>query len=334
MSARAETVRPGLTDRWIVQPLRNERLRRSGAVLLIYALAVAAYAYTAVRSPSFRDPAYLNVVLRQSIVLGLAAIGQMVVILTGGIDMSIGMIARIVVLVVALNFNGQDSMVLPLIALGLGLGAGIGLLNGILITRVHAVPFILTLGTFGILTGISLVVASSPVGLIPATYLSIYDARIGPMTACVIGIVAVWVLTWIVINRTRFGRALFAVGGSPEIARRAAINVRRTQVLAYTVSGFCGAAGGLFLLARSGVGDPSAAAGLEFQSIVAVALGGTSLYGGRGSVVGVLGAVLLLTMISSVFDTLQISVFYQQLVLGALVLLAVAGYKTPGMRVK
>jgi len=332
VSTQAGSLSAGLARRWVVRPLRNERMRRSGAVLLIYALAVAVYAYTAVRSASFRDPAYLTIILRQSVVLGLAAIGQMLVILTGGIDMSIGMIARVVVLIVALNFGGRDSLVIPLIALGLALGAGIGFLNGILITRVHAVPFILTLGTFGILTGIGLAITSSPVGVIPIAYLHIYDAQLGPVPVSVVGIAAAWALTWVAINRTAFGRALFAVGGSPEIARLAAINVRRTQLLAYTLSGLCGAAAGLFVLARNGVGDPSAGTGLEFQSIVAVALGGTSLYGGRGSVVGVLGAVLLLTMISSVFDSLQISVFYQQLVLGAMVLVAVAGYRTPGLR--
>lgn len=332
MSTEAGTPGSGTAAFWLLGPLRNEGVRRSGAVFLIYALGLALWLYTAARSASFRDPTYLVIILRQSVVLSLAAIGQMVVILTGGIDMSIGMIARIVVLIVALNFNGQDGLVVPLIALGLALGAGIGLLNGVLITRVHAVPFILTLGTFGILAGIGLAITSSPVGLVPLSYLHIYDAQVGPLPISVIGIAVVWILTWVMINRTTFGRTLFAIGGSPEIARLAAIDVPRTQLIAYSTSGLFGAAAGLFILSRNGVGDPSAAAGLEFQSIVAVALGGTSLYGGRGSVIGVLGAALLLTMISTVFDSLQISVFYQQLVLGAMVLIAVAGYKTRGLR--
>jgi ribose transport system permease protein len=125
------------------------------------------------------------------------------------------------------------------------------------------------------------------------------------------------------------GRALYAVGGSERVARLSGIRINKSLVAAYIFSGFCAALAGLFILSRTGVGDPNAAEGMDFQSIVAVALGGISLYGGRGSVLGTLGGVLLLAMLSNVFNLLQVNIYYQQLFLGLVVLIAVAAYKSP-----
>jgi ribose transport system permease protein len=279
-------------------------------------------------SERFRDPNNLTNVLRQTIVLGLLAIGQSLVILAGGIDMSIALIARLSTLIVAVLFGGNTALIIPLLALGLAIGAGLGMLNGLIITRVYASPFIVTFGMFSILSGISLAIASSPVGQIPASFLSIYDASIGPLPLSVLGMAVLWAGAWLLTSRTRFGRALYAVGGSQRVARLAAINVSRTLLLAYVLSGVLGAAGGLFILARTGVGDPKMADGLEFQSIVAVALGGISLSGGRGSILGTLGGVLLLGVVANMFNILQVDSFFQQLILGLVVLITVAAYRT------
>ena len=304
------------------------RLRDNGSIIFIYALVVVVGGLAAFLSPNFREPSNLINILRQSIVLGLVAIGQSTVILAGGIDMSIGTIAKVSALTVATLFGGNEALVIPLILLGLGLGAAIGLLNGLLITRLNASPFIVTFGVFSILRGIGLAIASGPVGQIPASFLQIYDARVGGVPANVIGMALLWALAWVITARTPFGRAIYAVGGSARVARLSAINVGRTLLGAYALSGLCGAAAGLFILSRTGVGDPSLGDGLEFQSIVAVALGGISLYGGKGSLVGTLGGVLLLGLVANVFNILQVSVFHQQLLLGLIVLVAVAAYKS------
>ena len=122
---------------------------------------------------------------------------------------------------------------------------------------------------------------------------------------------------------------MYAVGGSERVARLSAIPVNRTLMAAYMFSAFCASVAGLFILSRSGVGDPITAEGMDFQSVVAVALGGISLYGGRGSLWGTLGGVLLLTMMSNVFNILQVNIYVQQLFLGLIVLIAVAAYKSP-----
>jgi len=306
-------------------------LRNNASTLLIYGLIVLVAGATAIFAENFRQPANLISILRQSIVVGLLAIGQSMVLLTGGIDMSVAMMARTVALVVATFFhaNSDNSLILPMIVLGIVIGGLLGGLNGTLITRTHASPFIITLGLAGILRGVNLAIATTPIRGIPAAYLKIYDAKIGIVPINVIAMALIWVAAYLFTTRTRPGRALFAVGGSERVARLSAIKVDRTLLMAYVLSGVCAALAGLFFLARTGVGDPGTAEGLDFQSIVAVALGGISLYGGKGSLIGTLGGVLLLAIVSNVFNIVQVNIFYQQLVLGLVVLIAVAAYKSP-----
>src|SRR5712692_6348150 len=304
------------------------RLPVDGSIVFIYALVLLVGIGASVYSERFRDPGNLTNVLRQTIVLGVLAVGQSLVILAGGIDMSVALIARLSTLIVAVLFGGNEALILPLVALGLAIGAGLGLINGLIITRVYASPFIVTFGMFSILSGISLAIASSPVGKIPPAYLTLYDASLGPLPLSVLAMAGLWAVAWLLTRRTRFGRALYAVGGSQRVARLSAINVSRTLVGAYVLSGVCSAAGGLFILARTGVGDPKMADGLDFQSIVAVALGGISLSGGRGSMLGTLGGVLLLGVVANMFNILQVDSFFQQLILGLVVLITVATYRT------
>ncbi len=308
--------------------LGGVRLPIDGSIVFIYALVALVVVGAGLYSERFRDPGNLTNILRQTIVLGLLAIGQSLVILAGGIDMSVALVARVSTLIVAVLFGGNQALILPLVALGLAIGALLGLVNGLIITRVYASPFIVTFGMFSILSGISLAIASSPVGKIPPAYLTLYDASLGPLPLSVLAMAGLWAVAWLLTGRTRFGRALYAVGGSQRVARLSAINVSRTLVGAYVLSGLCSAAGGLFILARTGVGDPKMAEGLDFQSIVAVALGGISLSGGRGSMLGTLGGVLLLGVVANMFNILQVDSFFQQLILGLVVLITVATYRT------
>jgi ribose transport system permease protein len=270
-------------------------------------------------------------ILRQSIVLGLIAIGQTAVLLTGGMDISQEMVARLVGLVVATLFaasNSNPAMILPLVLLGVCMGIVMGWINGFLITQTHAVPFIITFGVSFILRGINLAISTTPIRGIPDTYLQVYSAKIGIVPVNVIVMAFVWLLAWVFTTRSRLGRSIYAVGGSERIAQLAAIRVNRAMVGAYTISSVFAALAGLFLLARTGVGDPSAAEGMTFQAIVASAVGGISLYGGRGSMFGTLGGVILMTLLGNFFNLMQVNIYFQQLLLGIIVLIAVAAYKS------
>jgi ribose transport system permease protein len=307
-------------------------LRNNASLLLIYGLILIVGLYAATQAENFRTMSNMANILRQTILLGVIAIGQSVVILTGGIDFSVAMIARVVALTVATIFAAQNSnpaLIVPLILLGLVVGVALGGINGLLITRTHANPFIITFGIASILRGVSLAIATTPIRGIPKSYLRIYDAKIGIIPVNVIVMALIWIAAWIFLNRSRLGRAVYAVGGSERVARLSAIRVNRTLMAAYMFSAFCASVAALFILSRSGVGDPITAEGMDFQSVVAVALGGISLYGGRGSIWGTLGGVLLLTMMSNVFNILQVNIYVQQLFLGLIVLIAVAAYKSP-----
>lgn len=306
-------------------------IRNNGSLFLIYGLIFIVGGATAIYSENFRQFSNVISLLRQSIVLALIAIGQSVVALTGGMDFSVAMTARIVGLVVASIFavNSSDALIVPLIVLGVGIGAAIGLMNGLLITKTHANSFIITLGVGGILRAVCLAISSTPIRGVPSSYLQIYDAKFLGIPINVFIIALIWFIAYIFTTRTRAGRAIFAVGGSERVARLSAIRVDKTLILTYVLAGVMAALAGLFLLARTGVGDPSAAEGLDFQSVVAVAIGGISLYGGKGSILGTLGGVLLLGLLGNVFNIVQIDVYYQQLLMGLIVLIAVAAYKSP-----
>ncbi len=331
MTASVDNVHAGFgprAKRW------SAFVRNNASVILIYVFVVLLGIIASIASDRFLTASNMVNILRQSIALGLLTIGQSAVLLTGGMDISVEMVARIVGLVVATlfaTFGSDPATIFPLVLLGIGIGAMLGLINGLLITRTHAVPFIITFGTFFILRGISLAISTTPIRGVPDAYLNLYDAKIGIVPWNVIGMGIIWFAVWLFFTRTQAGRNIYAVGGSERIARLSAISVNWSLVSAYVISSVFAALAGLFLLARSGVGDPNAAAGMTFQSIVASAVGGISLYGGRGSTFGMLGGVLLLTLLSNVFNLTQVNIFYQQLLLGAIVLVAVAAYKSKSL---
>jgi ribose transport system permease protein len=307
-------------------------IRKNASIVLIYGIIILIAGAAAVFSDTFRTPSNMANILRQSIILGLLAIGQSLVILTGGMDISIDMIARVVALSIATLFaffESDPAFIFPLILLGIIIGIIIGGINGLLITRTHANPFIITFGVAFILRGVNLAISTTPIRGVPKEFLTIYNTKIGIVAVNVIVMAFVWFLVWLFTTRTELGRAIYAVGGSPRIARLSAISVNRTLVWVYVLSGFFASIAGLFVLSRMGVGDPGTAEGMTFQSIVAVAVGGISLYGGRGSIIGTLGGVLLLTILANVFNLLQVNIYYQQLLLGLVVLIAVAAYRSP-----
>lgn len=306
-------------------------VRNNASVILIYAIIILIAGIAAIYAENFRTPSNMLNILRQSIILGLIAIGQSLVVLTGGMDMSVDMVARTVALTVATLFaanNSDTRLIIPLVALGLGIGVILGGVNGLLVTRTHANPFIITFGIASILRGVNLAIATTPIRGIPHAYQQIYTAKIGIVPVSVIVMALIWFGVYLLTTRTRLGRHLYAVGGSERIAQLSGIRVNRTLVSAYILASVFAAAAGLFFLARTGVGDPGTAEGMTFQSVVAVAVGGISLYGGKGSILGTLGGVLLLSLLSNVFNLLQVNIFYQQLLLGLVVLVAVAAYKS------
>ena len=309
---------------------RNPLARRlvSGQVmaLVTFATIIVLSLVAAARAPGFRTAANIDDILRASVGLGLASIGQMLVILVAGIDLSVGAVAKLSEMIAAIIMNGKPALVVPAVAAVLAIGLLVGAVNGLLVTRLRIAPFIATFGMYGLLHGIAFLISSSPVGLAAPSVANLYIVHTGPVYTLVLGFAIIAVLVWVFLARTATGRHVYAVGADAEVARLAGIRVDLLRVGVYMACGVFAALAGLFLLSRSGIGDPTLGDSYQFDSITAAVLGGTSLAGGRGGVVGTLGGVLLLSLIENVFNLMQVDASYQQLLEGAILLIAFSLY--------
>jgi ribose transport system permease protein len=297
-------------------PVRRWRqlARRNAAVLAIYAVLAMMVGGAAINSPAFRSSDNIFDVLRQSVALGIVSIGQTLVILAGGIDLSVGSMVKLVQLVGAGQINGDSGAMLPWCAALLLLGLFVGTVNGLLVTRLRVAPFIVTLGMYSLLRGAAYGYSSTPLGAIPDPMTNWYNGQWGPVPLPLILLGAVLAATLAALRWTPFGRHM----GLP---------VDRVTVLVFALSGLAAAAAGLIYASRVGLGDPQIGEGLELDSITAVVLGGTSLFGGRGSVLGTLAGVLILSFVGNIMTMEQVSSFYQDLIKGLVIIIAVAIYK-------
>jgi ribose/xylose/arabinose/galactoside ABC-type transport system permease subunit len=308
------------------------RLRRHMPLVIVYGVLLVMFVFTAVMAERFLTTRNLFNVLRTATFLGTVAVGQTLVILTAGIDLSVGSLVKLSVLVGAILMAGESQNTLVGVGAVLLIGAGVGLVHALLINEVRVAPFIVTLGSYSILRGVSLAITSKPVGRASPEVLGLYDLRVGPVPLLVLLFALLLVLAILMLRRTRFGRHIYAVGGSEEVAHLSGVAVKRVRYGVYMLCSMCAALTGLLYLSRMGVGDPVVGDGLELQSITAVILGGTSLFGGRGGLVGTLGGVLLLTLTNNMLVMLNVNQWIQQLIEGLIIVAAVALYNQKGRR--
>lgn len=271
-------------------------------------------------------------VLEQSAALGFVSLGQTLVILTGGIDLSVGGVASLVAVLLAGLVQGQDQLLWPTVAALLALGAAIGLLNGLGMIYLRVNPLIVTLGMASVLQGAALLYRRQPGGSVPAYFQDFaYDRVLGVPDSALL-LFAMFALAFLFLGYTRFGRNIYAVGDDPLAARLSGLPVTRALLAVYAVSGLCAAVTGIYLVSRTGVGDPRAGLGLDLASITPVVVGGTLLAGGRGGVVGSLLGVFLITLLNNLLNFLDVSSYYQWIVQGLIIIAAVsasAGRKRP-----
>jgi ribose transport system permease protein len=279
----------------------------------------------AVFVPSFYQPANLLNVARQSSIVGVVAIGMTFVILTGGIDLSVGSILALSGVTMAMLINqGMIPGIAILIALLVGVATGI--LNGIVVAVLKIQPFIATLASMVAITGLALRVTNGG----PQAFNNIGDVFNVLGSGNVFGLpgpflvfLLVAVIGILVLRYLAFGRFLYAIGGSTEAARLTGVPTRRTLLIAYAVSGLTAALAGVMTASRLGVGAPTAGGLANLDAITAVVIGGTSLMGGIGGAVGTVFGALLLAVLSNLMNLIGISPFDQQIVKGAVIVLAV-----------
>lgn len=304
-----------------------EAMQRHG----VWAALAIVIVFGVLRVPFFATLDNATAVARLTAALGIVAVGQTFVVLTAGIDLSVGMLMGLVVVLANGIMDGNPALIPAIVTLGIALGLGVGLVNGLLIVATRVQPLIVTLGMLSILQGAIFVYTDRTVGTAPPEFRDLAYGSVGPIPNALILLVAVALAGAFILGWTPFGRYVYAVGGDEGNARRAGIPIGRVKVGAYVASGLAAGIAGILLAARLGSGFPLAGQGFELNAVVAVVLGGTSLAGGRGGIAGTIGAVFLLALVGNLLNLLGISPFVQQVVNGLVIVLAVALY-TAGRR--
>lgn len=291
---------------------------------IYFALAGVVIAFSAI-SPDFRTPENVMLILLQVSVIGILAIGVLFTILTAGIDLSVGSLLAIAGMFSAL-FAQQDSPELNLwlaVTLPLLIGVLGGAINGSVIAGAGVNPLIVTLGTLTAFRGFVVWYRVNPVYNLAPNYRLIGQSSLGPVPAPVLVLLVAAVAAAIVLNLTRFGRYVYAVGGNEEAARAAGINVKLVKFCVYMISGFCVGLGALVFTSRLGAAQAISGQGFELQAIAAVVVGGASLFGGRGTVSKTLVGALIIGVLFNGLVMLNVSSPVQQMVIGVIIIAAV-----------
>ncbi len=266
----------------------------------------------------------LTNLLRQIVTNGLISIGMLVVILTGGIDLSVGPVVAFSAIVVSGMIQKQGLPLPVAILVALCVGALAGLFNGFMISRFKLQPFIVTLATLGAIRGLVYVYSETPITPQDPSFRTIFGTQIvGPFTLSVLIMLVGFLVAQFFLNRTTAGRAIVAIGGNEEAVRLAGINARNHILLAYVISGLCAAIAGVLLASRLGIAQPSLGAGFELDAIAACVIGGAVLGGGGGTVLGTFGGVLTLGLIDNLLNLFNVQSYYQQIFKGLIILVAV-----------
>ncbi|WP_210207921.1 ABC transporter permease [Bosea caraganae] len=302
------------------RPTFASRFSRADILFGLAVLILVAFAASA--SDAFLTERNFVNVSRQIVTNGLLSLGMLIVIRTGGIDLSVGSVLALAgLLATGLQTNMHFSLAIPV---ALAMGLCLGVVNGWLIARFDLQPFIVTLATMGSLRGLTYVYSDTP--LYPKDELFrglIGGAFIGPVPVTFIVFALVVPIVWFYLNHTVSGRAAFALGVNKEAVRLAGVDVRRHLILAYGACGLLAALAGVLLSSRVGIAQPSVGAGYELDAIAAVVIGGGLLGGGGGTAIGVLGGVLALAVVDNVLNLFNVDSYYQQLLKGLIILAAV-----------
>lgn len=289
-------------------------------VALVVLIAVASLA-----SPFFLKPVNLLNVMRQVAMYGILGIGMTFVILTRGIDLSVGSTVALSGVCGAVMMGAGQPIALAMAA-SLGLGLLVGAVNGLGVSYWRIPAFIMTLGTMVMVRGLALMAADGgtlSLGEAGEDFFWLGGGYVWGVPTPIYVFAAVCLVSGIVLRLTPFGRAIYAVGSNEEAARLSGINVSLVTFGVYAISGVLAALAGLIFLSRLSVGDPNSGVGLELEAITIAVIGGTSLFGGEGGVLGTVGGAMVLAIIANVLNLAGVSPFSQQVVKGAIIVLAV-----------
>ncbi|MBI9108167.1 MAG: ABC transporter permease [Spirochaetales bacterium] len=316
--------------------MMKKKFRLTDPGIFVWVLLVAIVIFSAVANPVFLRPRNLkNVFLIQPVGLGLASLGQAVIIISGGIDMSIGAAVSLLTSVAGglyRDFPGVSVLTVFLIISAMG--TVIGLLNGLLVVKLKIAPFMATLATMSVIQGGIFIYTKKTIGGIPKSFRFIAEGSVGPVPFCFLYLAVIFALVLILMNRSRYGRHLYAVGANEWVASITGIAVDRVKLSAYLIGGLLTGLASVFLAGRMGGGGPLVGKGYELDTITAVVIGGVSLAGGDGNIAGAIGGVLILSIFSNLMNLLDVNPYIQMLLKGLILITAVFFYAAKTAKAK
>jgi ribose transport system permease protein len=305
-------------------PRRGRLLEEYRVELGMFGAFLLLCAFLSVFAGNFLTEGNIRNVLWQVTAIGIIAIGQTLVILTAGIDLSVGGIAALSAMAGGTLMVNASSNVAVGIVMTLIVATALGLINGLFVSYGGLAPFIVTLGMLSIATSLTYVISDqrSITGL-SESYRALGRGSIGGLQYYTITFIVLFILGHILLTKTKPGRFFYAIGSNEEAARLSGVNVRLYKTLPYAISGLLSGVAALILSGRLGVIDPDTGRGYELQSIAAVVIGGTSLFGGKGTLVGTLIGVFLIGVLNNGLNLLKVSPFWQGTAVGAVIIFSV-----------
>ncbi|MEA4853029.1 MAG: ABC transporter permease [Christensenella sp.] len=298
-------------------------IKKNDEVLIVYLILIVVLVIGGFSSDRFFNPANMGNVVEQAVALGIVAMGQMLVILLGGIDLSTGAVVSVTTTILSYELVAYPYGIIVTIIIALAVGAAVGAFNGIGITKFKIPPFIMTLATMCIVNGVALNIRPIPGGSVPYEFMDLLNGRFGVITHAVILWAAIAIIIAVVLTKMRFGRAIYAVGGNPHTAELSGISVRKTTMKSHILCSMLAAVGGIYLSARVGTGDSTLGNMYSMDSITVCVLGGVSLFGGRGNIVGLFAATFILCLLSNILNMAGVSSYYQYVFKGLIMLVTV-----------
>lgn len=309
-----------------IEAIPAEKPKRNYNVLFgltLLALLVLLWIVLSLATPSFASGNNIANLLRQGSMIAIMAVGQTFVIITGGIDLSVGAVVGFATVVVAMMINAGFPIWLAILVTLL-VGVSIGMFHGFGIVKMGLPPFIITLATLTSLRGIGLLMTNgNSININSDTFTAFSRNSFVGIPNLFWMVILVGIPAYIFLHHSRWGRYLFSVGSNAEASRLSGVNVQRTIYMAYTLSGLCAAFVGVLLAARIGIGNPTQAEGWELQAIASSVIGGTSLFGAVGSVHGPLLGAFILATINNGANLLNVNSFWQRIITGALIIIIV-----------
>ncbi|HEY5857437.1 MAG TPA: ABC transporter permease [Aldersonia sp.] len=301
---------------------RIEDLLVRNSMVLVLLLVICYFSY---KSARFATADNLQTILIAAAPFALVALGQTLVILTGGIDLSVGSVIAVSAMTGASVAVGHPGQVWLAVAAAVGVGTVCGLINGLIVSRLGVAPFVATLGMLTAASGFAYVIGGgAPINGLPEQYGNIANSQILGLQIPVIVMIAGFVILGVVMTRTSFGLRIYAVGGNRTAAEVAGVNTRRILTSVYVLSGALAGLSGVILSSRVISGPPNLGQGYELYAIAAVVIGGASLMGGRGTIWGTLLGLLLIQTLNNGLDLLIVPAYWQKVISGVLIVAAVA----------